>query len=155
MSDLRSLIREVLTQELQAIRAAAGGATAGVTREAVALNSDADLGAFVRRLLDMAQDPARRADLLSGRHLFTLDRPASAYTAPPARAYVPPSPSAPPSASPAPAARQASGKTLLTERDIDALPQGTTALTIARSARLTPLARDELRRRNIKIERAA
>lgn len=153
MDDLRSLIREVLTQELRAIRSAAGGGN--ITREAIALNSDADLGAFVRRLLDMAQDPAKRADLLAGRHLFTLDRPAPAYTPPP-RSYAPPPQAAPSQPTPpAPAARQALAKTLLTERDVDALPQGTAVVTIAKSARLTPLARDELRRRNIKIERAA
>lgn len=44
-------------------------------------------------------------------------------------------------------------KTLITERDIGKLDNSEKAINIWKSSRLTPLARDEIRRRGIKIER--
>ena len=44
-------------------------------------------------------------------------------------------------------------KILITERDIGTLDSAEKAINIWKSARLTPLARDEIRRRGIKIER--
>ena len=44
---------------------------------------------------------------------------------------------------------------LLTEKDVEALPDGTRVVSVGKSVRFTPLARDELRRLNIKIERIA
>lgn len=146
MEDIRALIRDLLREELRSLRTGAG---TGVSRETVRIGSDADLAAFVRRVLHMAQDPARRADIENGRVVFALDRaapaPAPADAAPRAAAA---------SEAPAVSPRRASDKKLLQERDIDMLPQGTAVLTVARSTRLTPLAQDELRRRKIKIERA-
>ena len=42
---------------------------------------------------------------------------------------------------------------LVTEKDIAKLPAGLTAIEAGKRVRFTPLARDELRRRGIKIER--
>jgi hypothetical protein len=44
-------------------------------------------------------------------------------------------------------------KSLVTERDIAAVAQGQTRLRVLKTARLTPLAGDEARRRAIRIER--
>jgi hypothetical protein len=44
---------------------------------------------------------------------------------------------------------------MVTERQVNALPAGTTQLVIAGSVRLTPLARDRLRQRGIAVERAS
>ena len=44
-------------------------------------------------------------------------------------------------------------KILITERDIGKLDSAEKAINIWKSSRLTPLARDEIRRRGIKIER--
>ena len=44
-------------------------------------------------------------------------------------------------------------KILITERDIGKLDRAEKAINIWKSSRLTPLARDEIRRRGIKIER--
>lgn len=161
MDDLRSIIREVLSEELRALKASVGGGATGVHREAVSLASDHDLDAFVRRIVQMAADPAKRDAILSGRHVFALS--GSAATAPQyiAPGFVPiptPLPSLSPIAQSAPtpvagAVRQQFSKGLLTEKDVEALPHGTRVVSVAKSVRFTPLARDELRRLNIKIER--
>ncbi|RMF34158.1 MAG: hypothetical protein D6754_15490, partial [Alphaproteobacteria bacterium] len=44
-------------------------------------------------------------------------------------------------------------KPLVTERDVAALAQAARRLVLGPRSRLTPLARDELRRRGIRIER--
>ena len=44
-------------------------------------------------------------------------------------------------------------KSLITERDLAAVANGETRLRITKTARLTPLANDEARRRGIRIER--
>ena len=44
-------------------------------------------------------------------------------------------------------------KGLITERDIAAVAEGEVRLRVAKTARLTPLAGDEARRRGIRIER--
>ncbi len=44
-------------------------------------------------------------------------------------------------------------KSLITERDLAAVPNGETRLRITKTALLTPLANDEARRRGIRIER--
>jgi hypothetical protein len=46
-------------------------------------------------------------------------------------------------------------KGMVSERQIDALPPGTSQLVIGKSVRLTPLARDRARARGIILERAS
>jgi hypothetical protein len=161
MGDLRSMIREVLAEELRALKATGGG-SANVQRETVAIASDHDLDAFARRIVQLAADPSKRDAILSGRHVFSLaaaPAPVAHYV--PANYYAPPPP--PPLApiahsAPAPAAsvaRQSFSKGLMTEKDVEALPDGTRVVTVGKSVRFTPLASDELRRLNIKIERTA
>src|SRR5690349_601177 len=64
---VRSVLRDVLTPELLQ---AAGAAAAPV--EHVAVRSDAELDALVRRVAALCEDPARRAALADGRHGFRL-----------------------------------------------------------------------------------
>lgn len=145
MSDLRSLIREVLQEELAQMRAGGPPAAPQIREETVSLRSSADLQAFVRRVMALAQDGKARADIEAGRHVFRL----GAAPAAPADAFQPRTPS--PAAAPA-AIRFDRG--LVTEREVAALPDGQRAIQVAKTVRFTPLARDELRRRGIKIERA-
>ncbi len=162
MGDLRSMIREVLAEELRALKASGGGA-GGVHRETVPLASDHDLNAFVRRIVQVAADPSKRDAILSGRHVFSLG--AQVVAAPPyvAPSFVPtPMPLAPmpqiAQSAPLPVngpVRQQFSNGLLTEKDVEALPDGTRVVSVGKSVRFTPLARDELRRLNIKIERIA
>ena len=156
MHDLRGLIREVLAEELA--RLSPGGAAAAAARpqptvEVVRIRTNADLAAFVERLLTAAQDGRLRAEVAAGRRVFRLaDAPgagagAGAPPAPPAHAH---RPLAPPPGAAAPARFE---RGLVSERDIAALPAGARSVVLGRQARLTPLARDELRRRGIAIER--
>lgn len=143
MSDLRLLIREILAEELGRVGAAPGSASQ-ITEERVDIRSNADLAAFATRLLARAQDGKFRADVEAGRHVFRLAESGpvrlEAHT-----------PHAPPLGA-QPAVRFDRG--LVTEREVAALPPGTSRIEVGRAVRFTPLARDELRRRDIEIERA-
>ncbi len=148
MEDLRRTIREILSEELARLRSdpeAAPITAPRVSEESVVIRSSADLNDFARRVLAMAQDGRRRADILDGRHRFTLAQGAAA----PVQAHLP--------AAPAPQATPVAQFTrgLISERDIAALPGGTRRLRAGKAVRFTPLARDELRRRGITVERTS
>lgn len=148
MSDLRGLIREVLAEELARLRSGEGDTR--VREEVVTLRSNADLQAFVQRIVALAQDGRSRAEIEAGRHVFRLaPGGATAGAAPPMVAHQPaaPAPTAPP-------ATVRFERGLVSERDIAALPEEQRSIRVGPSVRFTPLARDELRRRNIRIERA-
>ena len=145
MSDLRALIRELLAEEIAALRAEIGAAPT----ERVAVGTEAELTDFALDVVRRAREPGFLAALEAGRIRFAPAGPAAA------RAALPPMPAAaavtlvtttPPST---PELRKA----LISERDIAAIAEGETRLRIAKAARLTPLACDEARRRGIRIER--
>lgn len=127
-NDLRRIVREVIETELAAARSPTG--------ESVRIRSDADLAAFARRVLALAEDPATRQAIAAGRHPFRLetgDAPASG---------------APSGA----AARIDSG--LVTEAALAKLPRGAARLVIGPGVAVTPLARDRARKLGITIERS-
>ena len=142
MSELRSLVREILAQELAALR----GGDLGAREEAISIRDDAELAAFVRRILTISRDERARAAIEAGRHVFRL----STSPAAPMHAHQPlaPAPHAPP-----PPVRFNAG--LVTEKDVAGLADGMRAVSVGRAVRFTPLARDELRRKGIRIERTA
>lgn len=143
---VRKLIREVLSEELQRVKADRQAAP-GVREETVSIASNEDLGAFVARLMKLAGDAKTRRDIEQGRLVFrlagTTPRPAGSVATTP----------------PAPASNAPAGDTVvmdrgvLSERQVDALPKGTRTLLAAPQVKLTPLARDRLRHRGIKLER--
>ncbi len=66
---LRSLVREALRDALPAMKSQQGQhapARESAVTQVVSLNSDAELAAFVQRVLDLAEDPTTRAQLRSG-----------------------------------------------------------------------------------------
>lgn len=140
MSDLRLLVREILAAELEKIKRD-GPAPRG-REEIVSISDDAELDAFVKRLMRMIRDSCLKADIESGRHVFKLARPGAA----------PPRPHQPLAPRPGPAAVKWEGG-VITEREIQNLPENLKSLSVGGSARFTPLARDEIRRRNIKVQR--
>lgn len=150
MQEMRALIREVLAEELAKLRDGdAPAARPQVREEVVDLRSSADLQAFVQRIMALAQDGGARAEIEAGRHVFRLGASASTGARPaPTDPYQPRSPA--PTAAPSPVRFE---RGLISERDIAALPDGQRSIQIAKTVRFTPLARDELRRRGIKIER--
>jgi len=96
-----------------------------------------------KSFLGMAQDGRIRADILEGRHRFRLSQSGTM----PVRAHQPLAPVAN-----APGSAQFT-KGMVTERDVATLPQGTRSIRAGAAVRFTPLARDEMRRRGIKVER--
>ena len=71
MSDLRAMIREILSEELAGLRKAPV-LPAQTRDEVVSIRTNAELAAFVKRLLSLAQDSRLRADIETGRHVFRL-----------------------------------------------------------------------------------
>lgn len=163
MSELRSLIRQILAEEIAALRSESPG---GPQVERVRAGSEAELTEFALSVLERAQEPGFAAALREGRLRFAPEAGAPACAAPapapPAHvppAHVPPSYAPPPAAAPVtlvttmPARVPELRKALVTERDIAAVAEGETRLRITKSARITPLAGDEARRRGLRIER--
>ena len=152
-SGLHSLIRDVLSEEIGKARAqgllpAPSGAAPRplVREEMVAVRNDADLARLVARVLDLAKDARSREEIERGRWVFRLSGAGSGSAAPP-----PVGLSTSPAAPPASTARFEKG--IIGERQIEALPAGTTRLLVGKAVRFTPLAKDRLRARGIDIER--
>lgn len=139
MSGLRDEIRAILREEIAALTAQAPVA-AGPVRERVQIASSAELNRFVRDLIARAADPEFAAQVTKGEILFELA--AHVHTT---GSIV----SSTPKESP-----NVIDKPLVTERDIAAMTGGAQTLRLGRTSRLTPLARDEARRRGIRIERS-
>jgi hypothetical protein len=137
--NVRKLIREVLSEELQRVKAEAQ-ATPGVREETVAVASDADLATFVEKLMKLAGDAKVRRDIEQGRVVFRLAGNVPGTSVP--------------AAEPAPAGDTVRmDRGVVSERQVDALPRGTRILQAGKNVKLTPLAKDRLRQRGIKIER--
>jgi len=142
MSELRHLIREILAEELA--KATPLEAAPRVTEEQVSIRSNADLAAFVQRLMGAAQDGRLRADIDSGRHVFRL----ADHGIQQVQAHQPNAPNP----GVAPAVKFERG--LVSERDVASLPQDARRIDVGKTVRFTPLAQDEMRRRGIKVERS-
>jgi hypothetical protein len=72
MEDLRSLIRDMLSEELARIRLGLHAVTPHVTEEMVTIRSSADLNAFAQKLLTTAKDGRACANIIEGHHRFRL-----------------------------------------------------------------------------------
>ena len=169
------LIREVLAEELAHLRA-------GVREERVRIANDADLAAFAKRVLAMANDRGAREAFEKGNLVFRLEGNAggagstggagntggtgnTAGGTPSGRTGGARSRGVREAAvrtASAPRAATAQGpadhtevieRGLLSERHVDRLPRETARVRLGPHVRMTPLARDRLRRRGITIER--
>jgi len=140
MSSLRDEIRAILHEEIAALRAETKGGMPQPSVERVTVSSGAELTRFAQNLVQRASDPAFAERVIAGEVIF---EPA----VPPANAP------APIVTGPARKPPERLDKGLVTERDIAELEKSARILRIAPHSRLTPLARDEARRRGIRIER--
>ncbi len=135
---IRSLVREVLAEELARFKAGRGEsnpvAAGGPREERVGIRSDGDLAAFVQRMLSLAGDSAARREIEAGRWVFRLATDADADSAGDSDAVI-------------------FEKGLISERWIDALPPTAKHLRVGRAVHFTPLARDRARQRGLTIER--
>ena len=143
--ELRQLVREALREVLPGPPAGSPGSTAppqdgpvytvrdGVAEvETVSLRTDAELAAFITRLLHLLENPARRADLRTGRLRFRLAPGGAAGSARPSRRV---------------------GKGAVTEAVVRDAARAGARLVLGRGAVLTPLARDRARAMGVEIEK--
>jgi hypothetical protein len=100
--------------------------------ETVSLRTDADLSAFVLRLLHLFENPKHRDELRSGRLRFQLAPVAAAGSAQPAHRV---------------------DKGAVTEAMVGQAARAGARLVLGRRAVLTPLARDRARAAGVEIER--
>ena len=142
-AELRAMVRDVLRE---ALGKSGKLGSAAPRAEAVRIASDADLAAFVRRLIGLLDDPAAGRALRAGTLSFTLaGSPAGAAVARPK----------PSSAAPGTTSSVAPGAALegtVTEARIAKLA-GAGTIVLAPGAVITPLARDRARALGLKIER--
>lgn len=143
MDLLRQQIRQILVEEMGQLGTHERKATVPAYREeTVRIQSDAELNGFAQRILEIGQDGKSRAEILDGRWIFRLDH-SRAEPITGVRAVSP---------------QCVSGQTvsfekgLVTESMIAKMQEGST-LVVAKAVSLTPLARDEARRKHIKIQR--
>jgi hypothetical protein len=134
-NELRALIRDVIAAEIAAVKRDAAPAASAEHR--VRISNDADLAAFAKQVLSLANDPATRSAIANGSYRFRLEGSASAA----------PSASAPAST----AARIDKG--VVTETLLLKLPKGTRRLQVGAGVSVTPLARDKAGSLGITIER--
>ena len=157
MSDevIRTLVREALAEEIGKLRhegllTRSGGAPQRQVREEiVSIRSDTELAAFVKRLADILKDGGSREEIEQGRWVFRLGSPGSGGPV----GVMTATKGAPSSAAAPPAVAARVERGIISERQVDALPAGTTRLLVGKRARFTPLGRDRLRQRGIAIER--
>ncbi len=141
IEELRALVREVIRDVLP---------NGLPVTETVNLSTDADLAAFVKRLLDL--DPDQREELRSGRKRFRLPE-GSVTPAPPVPAGAAPvsGNGAERSGESAPVRRIERGA--VTEAVINQAARAGQRLVLGRGAVLTPLARDRARASGVQIEK--
>jgi hypothetical protein len=128
-------VRKRIATEVNKAPAAAPAADVAADRaEDVTLVTDADVAAFVHRILRLARDPKQREAMESGRLAFRLK---GARTSEPVRS----------------AGGERIDKGLLTERAVIAAAKAGKRLVVGRHVVLTPLARDKARQLGVEIER--
>jgi hypothetical protein len=142
-NELRALIRDVIATEIAAVKRDGAPAAKGTPVEhRVRIAGDADLAAFAKQVLSLANDPTTRAAIATGSYRFALERgPSNAPTSAPATggsARIDP-------------VRIERG--VVTETALLKLPKGTKRLQIGAGVNVTPLARDKASSLGITIER--
>ena len=141
-SDIRTVIREILLEELDNYIDRPGNE---VRKEKISMSSDRDLKVFALRVLDMADNGDLKADLHSGKIQFVLERETMESNADICN-----------SGGSQKSARADSvqfQKGLVTEKDIARLDGDIARIDAGKNVFFTPLAKDEIRRRGLRIER--
>lgn len=134
-AELRAMVRDVLREVLAARGQTVPALTAN--SETVRLSSDADLAAFVRRLIGLLDGPATGAAVRNGQHRFVLAAGGQGI-------------------SPALTANAEQPMALggaVTETKIDKCAEAGSTVYLAPDAVVTPLARDRARALGLKLER--
>jgi hypothetical protein len=141
---IRELVKSVIAEEVAAIRRPKAAPTPVAAEERVAIASDADLIGFARRVLSLADDPAKAKEIAAGRYPFRLERPTQATPAPAPRAT---------SASQPTAQSHRIDSGVVTESTLNKLPRGLARLLLGPGVTVTPLAKDRARTLGLTFER--
>jgi len=141
-SDIRTVIRQILLEELDNYIDRPGSE---VRKEKVPMGNDRDLKAFALRVLDMSVNRDLKADLQSGKIQFVLQTEVMESNTDVSN-----------SAGSQKLTRPDSikfQKGLVTEKDIAKLDSNIARIDAGKNVFFTPLAKDEIRRRGLRIER--
>ena len=143
MEDLRSLVRELLSEELNKINKKNNDNLNDLREEQVVIDNSKHLNSFVRRILDLSKDRKIVTDIMEGKYIFKLSNNHKMLN----------------SSSEIGSTINNSSRSinflkgLITERDIISVGENVSIITIGKFVRITPLAMDEIKKRSIKIER--
>ena len=138
--EIRKIIRELLVEEIASINKESVSLDQKTTREViVSIRTDEDLMNFVKKILNIVKETDGFSNIENGDIIFHLDVPSSSNLN--SRSCT---------------SHPTSNKIedgLITEYDIAKLDENITVLQVLKNAKLTPLAKDELRKKGIKMER--
>ena len=143
MEDLRSLVRELLSEELNKVNQKNSDSINDLREEKVVIDNSKHLNSFVRRILDLSKDRKIVTEIMEGKYIFKLSNDHQRFTN---------------TSDIGNTINNSAGsinflKGLITERDIMSVGENVSTITIGKFVRITPLAMDEIRKRSIKIER--
>lgn len=143
MEDLRSLVRELLSEELNKVNKKNSDSINDLREEKVVIDNSKHLNSFVRRILDLSKDRKIVTEIMEGKYIFKLSNDHQRFT----------------NTSDIGDTINNSARSinflkgLITERDIMSVGENVSTITIGKFVRITPLAMDEIKKRSIKIER--
>ena len=143
MEDLRSLVRELLSEELNKVNKRNSDSINDLREEKVVIDNSKHLNSFVRRILDLSKDRKIVTEIMEGKYIFKLSNDHQRFTD---------------TSDIGNTINNSAGsinflKGLITERDIMSVGENVSTITIGKFVRITPLAMDEIKKRSIKIER--
>ena len=143
MEDLRSLVRELLSEELNKVNKKNSDSINDLREEKVVIDNSKHLNSFVRRILDLSKDRKIVTEIMEGKYIFKLSSDHQKFTN---------------TSDIGNTINNSAGsinflKGLITERDIMSVGDNVSTITIGKFVRITPLAMDEIKKRSIKIER--
>ena len=143
MEDLRSLVRELLSEELNKVNKKNSDSINDLREEKVVIDNSKHLNSFVRRILDLSKDRKIVTEIMEGKYIFKLSNDHQRFTN---------------TSDIGNTINNSNGsinflKGLITERDIMSVGENVSTITIGKYVRITPLAMDEIKKRSIKIER--
>ena len=143
MEDLRSLVRELLSEELNKVYKKNSDSINDLREEKVVIDNSKHLNSFVRRILDLSKDRKIVTEIMEGKYIFKLSNDHQRFTN---------------TSDIGNTINNSAGsinflKGLITERDIMSVGENVSTITIGKFVRITPLAMDEIKKRSIKIER--
>jgi|TARA_B100000676_G_C18073879_1_gene846289 hypothetical protein len=143
VEDLRSLVRELLSEELNKVNKKNSDSINDLREEKVVIDNSKHLNSFVRRILDLSKDRKIVTEIMEGKYIFKLSNDHQRFTN---------------TSDIGNTINNSAGsinflKGLITERDIMSVGENVSTITIGKFVRITPLAMDEIKKRSIKIER--